>query len=112
MLRFSSSSRRVGGAWGWFSAAVFLGLRIWRIIQERLELEFNLDLIRLRQWVRVPRSRRPMARPVEVDTPSRWPAQPEIEKIDEPRDSGDHSDSRIICRCILKLVEEKPWHAE
>ena len=53
------------------------------IIQERLEREFGLDLITTAPSVRY-KITKTDGEMVEVDNPSRWPAQSEIAKIEEP----------------------------
>jgi len=84
----------------------FLGLLHLEIVQERLEREFEIDLITTAPGVRY----RVIARGgelIEVDNPTRWPNPADIDKIEEPI-----IDATIITREeylgeILKLLEEK-----
>jgi GTP-binding protein LepA len=84
----------------------FLGLLHMEIIQERLEREFNLDLITTAPGVRYQITKTDGSS-VEVDNPSRWPAQTEIEKIDEPVILATILTKEEYVGGILKLVEEK-----
>src|SRR6202034_577359 len=61
----------------------FLGLLHMEIIQERLEREFDLDLITTAPGVRY-KIRLTDGSETEVDNPSRWPDPSEIEEIEEP----------------------------
>ena len=84
----------------------FLGLLHMEIIQERLEREFNLDLITTAPGVRYQITKTDGSS-VEVDNPSRWPAQTEIAKIDEPVILATILTREEYVGAILKLVEEK-----
>jgi len=84
----------------------FLGLLHMEIIQERLEREFNLDLITTAPGVRYQITKTDGSS-VEVDNPSRWPAQTEIAKIDEPVILATILTKEEYVGGILKLVEEK-----
>ncbi|MBL8173475.1 MAG: elongation factor 4 [Bryobacterales bacterium] len=84
----------------------FLGLLHLEIVQERLEREFNIDLITTAPGVRY-RVTKLDSEVVEVDNPTRWPAPAEIKQIEEPI-----IDATVITREeyvgeILKLLEEK-----
>ncbi|MCC6391478.1 MAG: elongation factor 4 [Bryobacterales bacterium] len=84
----------------------FLGLLHLEIVQERLEREFNIDLITTAPGVRY-RVTKLDGEVVEVDNPTRWPVQAEIRQIEEPI-----IDATVITREeylgeILKLLEEK-----
>ena len=61
----------------------FLGLLHMEIIQERLEREFDLDLITTAPGVRY-KVRLTDSSEIEVDNPSRWPNPSEIEQVEEP----------------------------
>jgi len=84
----------------------FLGLLHMEIIQERLEREFNLDLITTAPGVRY-RVTKTDGEVVEVDNPSRWPGQSEIAKVDEPVILATILTNEEYVGGILKLVEEK-----
>ena len=84
----------------------FLGLLHMEIIQERIEREYNLDLITTAPGVRY-RITLTTGEVLEVDNPSRWPDPTNIESIEEPI-----IDARILTNeeyvgGILKLLEEK-----
>src|SRR3979411_1906228 len=84
----------------------FLGLLHMEIIQERLEREFNLDLITTAPGVRYQITKTDGSS-VEVDNRSRGPAQTEIAKIDEPVILATILTREEYVGGILKLVEEK-----
>ncbi len=84
----------------------FLGLLHLEIIQERLEREFNIDLITTAPGVRY-RVTQTDGTVVEVDNPTKWPDPSSIAQIEEPI-----IDASVITREeylgeILKLVEDK-----
>jgi GTP-binding protein LepA len=84
----------------------FLGLLHLEIVQERLEREFNIDLITTAPGVRYRVTLRG-GEVVEVENPSRWPDPATIETIEEPI-----IDATVITRedfvgDILALLEEK-----
>ncbi len=84
----------------------FLGLLHLEIVQERLEREFNIDLITTAPGVRYQVTKID-GTVVEVDNPTRWPAPAEIQQVEEPI-----IDAAVITREehlgeILKLLEEK-----
>jgi len=84
----------------------FLGLLHMEIIQERLEREFNLDLITTAPGVRYNVTKTDGTR-IEVDNPSRWPSQSEIARIEEPVILAMILTNEEYVGGILKLVEEK-----
>ncbi len=84
----------------------FLGLLHMEIIQERLEREFNLDLITTAPSVRY-RISLTDGQVVEVDNPSRWPGVSDIRKIEEPVILATILTKEEYVGGILKLVEEK-----
>jgi GTP-binding protein LepA len=84
----------------------FLGLLHLEIVQERLEREFNIDLITTAPGVRY-RITKTTGEVIEVDNPTRFPDPSEIRQIEEPI-----IDATVITReeylgGILKLLEEK-----
>jgi GTP-binding protein LepA len=84
----------------------FLGLLHMEIIQERLEREFNLDLITTAPGVRY-KITLTDGQLIEVDNPSRWPDPSLVEKIDEPIILATILTNEEYVGGILKLVEEK-----
>ncbi len=84
----------------------FLGLLHMEIIQERLEREFDLDLITTAPSVRY-RIHRTDGSVIEVDNPSRWPDPSEVEKVEEPIITATILTNEEYVGGILKLVEEK-----
>ncbi len=84
----------------------FLGLLHMEIIQERLEREYNLDLITTAPGVRY-KITLTDGTLVEVDNPSRWPDQSEIAKVEEPVILAVILTNEEFVGGILKLVEEK-----
>ncbi len=84
----------------------FLGLLHMEIIQQRLEREFDLDLITTAPGVRF-RVTKTDGKVMEVDNPSKWPPQGEIEKIEEPIILATIISREEYVGAIFKLVEEK-----
>ena len=84
----------------------FLGLLHMEIIQERLEREYELDLITTAPGVRYHITLTD-ASILEVDNPSRWPEPTNIEKIHEPVITAKILTNEEYVGGILKLVEEK-----
>jgi GTP-binding protein LepA len=84
----------------------FLGLLHMEIIQERLEREFNLDLITTAPGVRF-RVTKTDGEVLEVDNPSKWPPQGAIQKIEEPIILATIISREEYVGAIFKLVEEK-----
>ncbi len=84
----------------------FLGLLHLEIVQERLEREFDLQLITTAPGVRY-RVHRTDGTMIEVESASRWPSQPSIDHIEEPV-----FDVTVITRDdylggVLKLFDDK-----
>ncbi len=84
----------------------FLGLLHMEIIQERLEREYNLDLITTAPGVRYQITKTD-GTVIEVDNPSRWPDVSEIAKVEEPVILAVILTNEEYVGGILKLVEEK-----
>ena len=84
----------------------FLGLLHMEIIQERLEREYQLDLITTAPGVRYTITLTG-GEVVEVDNPSRWPDPTTIESIQEPVITASILTNEEYVGGILKLVEEK-----
>jgi GTP-binding protein LepA len=84
----------------------FLGLLHMEIVQERLEREFNIDLITTAPSVRY-KITRTDGTVEEVDNPSKWPAKGEIAKIEEPVILATIISTEEFVGGIFKLVEEK-----
>ena len=84
----------------------FLGLLHMEIIQERLEREYDLDLITTAPGVRYNITLTD-GQVIEVDNPSRWPETTEIEKIEEPVITATILTNEEYVGGILKLVEDK-----
>ena len=84
----------------------FLGLLHLEIIQERLEREYNLDLITTAPGVRY-QIKLTDGVSIEVDNPSRWPDPSNIEEIEEPVILAKILTNEEYVGNILKLVEDK-----
>ncbi len=84
----------------------FLGLLHMEIIQERLEREYELDLITTAPGVRYNITLTD-GKQIEVDNPSRWPEPQSISSIREPVITAKILTNEEYVGGILKLVEEK-----
>src|ERR1035441_999601 len=84
----------------------FLGLLHMEIIQERLEREYQLDLITTAPGVRYHITLTDGS-VLEVDNPSRWPEPTNIDTIREPIITAKILTNEEYVGGILKLVEEK-----
>jgi GTP-binding protein LepA len=84
----------------------FLGLLHMEIIQERLEREYELDLITTAPGVRY-HITLSNGNVIEVDNPSRWPEPTNIAKIMEPVIAAKILTNEEYVGGIFKLVEEK-----
>ncbi len=84
----------------------FLGLLHMEIIQERLEREYELDLITTAPGVRY-HIKLTDGAVLEVDNPSRWPEPTNIDEIREPVITAKILTNEEYVGGIFKLVEEK-----
>jgi GTP-binding protein LepA len=84
----------------------FLGLLHLEIVQERLEREFEIDLITTAPGVRY-RVRKIDGTVIEVDNPTRFPNPSEIGEIEEPIIEATVITREEYLGEILKLLEEK-----
>jgi len=84
----------------------FLGLLHMDIVQERLEREFNIDLITTAPAVRYRVTTR-AGELIEVDNPTKWPDPAEIEQVEEPIIEATVITREESIGEILKLLEEK-----
>ena len=84
----------------------FLGLLHLEIVQERLEREFNIDLITTAPGVRY-RVTLGNGDVLDVDNPTKWPNPSEIVKIEEPIIEATVITREEYLGEILKLLEEK-----
>jgi len=84
----------------------FLGLLHMEIIQERLEREYELDLITTAPGVRY-HIKMTDGSVLEVDNPSRWPDPSNIDTIREPVIQAKILTNEEYVGGIFKLVEEK-----
>jgi len=84
----------------------FLGLLHMEIVQERLEREYNLDLITTAPTVRFRVVRRDGS-VFELDNPAKFPSDGEVEAIEEPLIAATiHTPPEYVV-ALLKLCEEK-----
>ncbi|HKS95490.1 MAG TPA: translation elongation factor 4 [Terriglobia bacterium] len=84
----------------------FLGLLHMEIVQERLEREFNLDLITTAPGVRF-RVTTKTGQVILVESPTKFPAAGDIARIEEPVITALILTNDEFLGGILKLVEEK-----
>ena len=84
----------------------FLGLLHLEIVQERLEREFNIDLITTAPGVRY-KVTKTSGEVIEVDNPTRFPDPSFIEKIDEPVIEAAVITREDFLGGILALLEDK-----
>jgi GTP-binding protein LepA len=84
----------------------FLGLLHMEIIQERLEREYNIDLITTAPGVRY-KLYRTDGSEIEVNNPAHWPDPSDIDRIEEPVIIASILTNEEYVGNILKLVEEK-----
>jgi len=84
----------------------FLGLLHLEIVQERLEREFQIDLITTAPGVRY-RVYLGNGEVIEVDNPTKWPNPSEIVKVEEPVIEATVITREEYLGEILKLLDEK-----
>ena len=84
----------------------FLGLLHLEIVQERLEREFDIDLITTAPGVRY-RVTNMVGEILEIDNPTRFPDPSEIRQIEEPIIDAMVITQEEFLGGILKLLEEK-----
>ncbi|MDP9264130.1 MAG: translation elongation factor 4 [Acidobacteriota bacterium] len=84
----------------------FLGLLHMEIIQQRLEREFNLELIITAPSVRY-HITKSTGEVLDIDNPSKWPPAGEIAKVEEPIITAMILTKEEYVGGILKLVEDK-----
>ncbi|MBI2819864.1 MAG: elongation factor 4 [Acidobacteria bacterium] len=84
----------------------FLGLLHMEIVQERLEREFNLNLITTAPGVRF-RVTRTNGAVIEVDNPTKFPPAGEIAKVEEPIITATIITREDSLGGVLALLEEK-----
>jgi GTP-binding protein LepA len=84
----------------------FLGLLHMEIVQERLEREYNLDLITTAPTVRFRVVRRDGS-VFELDNPAKFPSDGEVETIEEPLIAATIHTPPEFVGALLKLCEEK-----
>jgi GTP-binding protein LepA len=84
----------------------FLGLLHMEIVQERLEREYNLELITTAPTVRF-RVVRNNGDITELDNPAKFPSEGEIDRIEEPIIAATVHTPPEYVGAILKLFEEK-----
>jgi GTP-binding protein LepA len=84
----------------------FLGLLHMEIVQERLEREYNLDLITTAPTVRF-RCVLRNGEVIELDNPAKFPSEGEIDRIEEPIIAVTIHTPPEYVGAILKLCEEK-----
>jgi GTP-binding protein LepA len=84
----------------------FLGLLHLEIVQERLEREFDIDLITTAPGV-LYRVTKTDGTVVEVDNPSRWPTPQQIQQVEEPLFEVTVITPDEYVGGVLKLLEDK-----
>jgi GTP-binding protein LepA len=84
----------------------FLGLLHMEIVQERLEREYNLDLITTAPTVRFRMVKRD-GNIIELDNPAKFPSEGEVEGIEEPMIAATIHTPPEYVGPLLQLCEEK-----
>ena len=107
-LNDASFSREpeVSAALGFGFRCGFLGLLHMEIVQERLEREYDLDLITTAPTVRFQIVRRDGS-VVVLDNPAKFPSEGEIERIEEPIIAATLHTPPEFVGGIIKLCEER-----
>jgi len=107
-LNDASFSREpeVSAALGFGFRCGFLGLLHMEIVQERLEREYDLDLITTAPTVRFQIVRRDGS-VVILDNPAKFPSEGEIERIEEPIIAATLHTPPEFVGAIIKLCEER-----
>jgi GTP-binding protein LepA len=107
-LNDASFSREpeVSAALGFGFRCGFLGLLHMEIIQERLEREYDLDLVTTAPTVRFQIVRR-NGDVVELDNPAKFPSEGEIERIEEPMIAATIHTPPEFVGGLIKLCEER-----
>jgi GTP-binding protein LepA len=107
-LNDASFSREpeVSAALGFGFRCGFLGLLHMEIVQERLEREYNLDLITTAPTVRFQVVRRDGS-VVELDNPAKFPSEGDIDRIEEPLIAATIHTPPEFVGGLLKLCEER-----
>jgi len=105
-LNDASFSREpeVSAALGFGFRCGFLGLLHMEIVQERLEREYDLDLVTTAPTVRFQIVRRDGS-VVELDNPAKFPSEGEIERIEEPMIAATLHTPPEYVGGLLKLCE-------
>ena len=85
----------------------FLGLLHMEIVQERLEREFNLELITTAPTVRFRVVLKSSQEVVELDNPSKLPSEGDIDRIEEPIIACTIHTPPEYIGAILKLCEDR-----
>jgi GTP-binding protein LepA len=107
-LNDASFSREpeVSAALGFGFRCGFLGLLHMEIVQERLEREYNLDLVTTAPTVRFQVVRRDGS-VVELDNPAKFPSEGDIDRIEEPMIGAAIHTPPDYVGGLLKLCEER-----
>jgi GTP-binding protein LepA len=107
-LNDASFSREpeVSSALGFGFRCGFLGLLHMEIVQERLEREYDLDLITTAPTVRFQIVRRDGSI-VELDNPAKFPSEGDIERIEEPIIGATIHTPPEFVGGLIKLCEER-----
>ena len=108
-MHLCSLNRRLLLHWDLVSAAVSWDFLHLEIIQERLEREYNLDLVTTAPGV-IYKVHKTNGEVIELTNPSNLPDPSEIEYMEEPIvSSRDHGDDRVY-RCDHGALPGAPRH--